>query len=136
MTAQWFEDLSGVEVPTGSRPVGKIYVIDPERAQDVEWILAITAPETWEQVVRTNVVALEALAAHADAYESRGDARRAGYQGPPHHGLELYGPLTRSFWVWCPQSVGVPVFPRKRLRTQQWWDFMATMGWLNRGRTS
>lgn len=133
MTTQWFEDLDGVEVPTDTRPAGKIYVIDPERKLDVAWILDFTTPEPYEQVVRTNVTALEALAAHAGAYESRGFARRAGYHGPPHHGLELYGPLNRSFWVWCPEALGTPpVFSRKKLRTQQWWDFLATMGWLNR----
>lgn len=129
---EWFIDLDGNPVAAGSRPVSKLFVIDPERKLDREWVLRMLTPDPWEQVVITNVNELAVLAAFAGAFESRGQARKAGMSGTTFHGIEVYGSQTRSFFVWNPTpSVPSPTMNPKRLQTEAWWDFLETMGWLN-----
>ncbi len=130
---EWFTDLNGNDVEAGSRPVFKLFVIDPDRKLEGDWILRVLTPDPWEQVIITNVEDIAALAAFSGAFESRGQARKAGMSGSAFHGIELYGTRNRSFFVWNPESPGVaPTMSRKRLLTRGWWDFLTTMGWLNR----
>ncbi len=55
----WFEDIDGHVVLPGSLPVSKLFVLDPKRELDSDFILWVLAPEFWEQIVRTNADSLE-----------------------------------------------------------------------------
>lgn len=128
-----FEDLDGNPVEPNSRPAGKVYAVDPDRLMDPAWVRCVLTPEPYEVIVRTDSLLLEEIAAHSGAFSSKSEARRAGFAGSPHHGLELYGPLARTFWIWCPVKPEIPpVFSRKKLRTPQWWEFLQSMGWVNK----
>lgn len=133
---EWFEDLNGQAVRPGSRPVCKLFVVDPDRELDVDFILSMLAPDSWEQVVRTNVDSLEALAAFSGAFESKGQARKNGFSGPVFHGVEVYGTRARSFIAWNPKQPALPPnrsMSRKRLLTDAWWSFLQDMGWTHGG---
>jgi hypothetical protein len=129
----WFIDLDGNPVEPNSVPVAKIYVVDPNREMDREWILYVTEPDPWEKIVITNATTFEVLGDHSGAFDSRGDARKNGFSGPVFHGLELCGTRHRTFWVWCPTPLDKPpTMSRKRLFTAAWWEFLTTMGWVNK----
>lgn len=136
VNTEWFIDPHGNTVEPGSRPVAKLFVIDPDRQLELDLILTMLTPDPWEQVVLTNVNDLAALAAFAGAYESRGQARKAGVSGPAFHGIEVYGTRIRSFFVWNPTPPSTPPtltgMSRKRLLTDDWWHFLESMGWVNR----
>lgn len=126
----WFEDLEGTPVEEGSLPVTKIFVIDPQREISSDLILRVTAPETYEQVVRTNATSMDALAAFSGAMPSRGQARKNGFAGPIPEGLHLYGVTLRSFWVYQPWNWGQrPTIGKSKIKTQHYLRFRETMGW-------
>lgn len=80
MGVTWFLDLAGNPVVENSRPAGKIYVVDPEKLLEPEWVNFFVTPEPYEQVVRTNSEFIEEMAAHSGAHTSRG---RPDAQGSP-----------------------------------------------------
>jgi hypothetical protein len=123
----WFLDLNDQLVERHTLPVAKIYVIDPEKSLELEWIEQFTSPCSWEQVIRTNADLLEIIADHAGCFDSRGDARRAGLFGPPFWGFEMYGTTIRHFWVWCPTPGENPAISPKKLWTSRWWIFLDEM---------
>lgn len=131
----WFEDLNGN--PVSPDRSGCIFVIDPNRELETEWIHFVCQPDPWETVIRTNADCVEALAAFSGAMPSRGQARKNGFGGPIPWGLELLGTKVRSFWSWSPSPPPAkPTIGKRLILTSHWFAFFDEMhvalGWSYR----
>ena len=110
-----------------------LFVIDtdPSGSPSDEDILAIFTPDRGEEVVRVleaRDACMEALAATAGVFPSKGQARAAGFSGPVPFGLALWGTDTANFFVWNPREPrGKPTIGKRRNLTERWWDWLETM---------
>lgn len=111
-----------------------LFVIDLDGDVADEDIQAVCQPDPWEHIVRITEprdASMEALAAMAGVFPSRGQARKNGFAGPVPHGLELWGTSQRTFWCWNPKHPAKPpTIGKKRRKTAQWVRVAMELGWL------
>lgn len=110
-----------------------LFVIDldpmsPVPDEDIENVLQ---PDSFEVIIRVTSqvdATMEALAARAGVFPSRGQARKNGFAGPIPHGFEVFGASGKSFFVWNPRPPSSPAtIGRKRHLTDQWFAFLDAM---------
>lgn len=108
-------------------PWGRVFILAPETMNLSDLAARFhEAPPRREGYlyVLTDCTRLDVLASEGRAFDSRGEARKAGFMGTPHPGLHLYGITGAGFWVWnLRDDLEAPTFPAKRLQTQQYWNF-------------
>jgi len=105
--------------------------LDPDAPVSDEDIEAVLHPEPFERVCRVTDPAdatMEALAARAGVFPSRGRARKNGFAGPVPHGLDLFGAGGRSFFVWNPRPPAKrPTIGKKRSLWRHWENYLTDM---------
>lgn len=105
--------------------------LDPENPVSDEDIEAIMQPDTHELVCRVtdpHDANMEALAARAGVFPSRGQARKNGFSGSVPHGLEMFGAGGCSFFAWNPvEPATKPTIGKKRKLWKHWTAFLDTM---------
>lgn len=109
-----------------------LFVIDLREELSSSEIDVVCQPDPWEQIVRITRdedASMEALAAQARVFDSRGQARKNGFSGPIPQGLELWGTNQRTFWCWNPRPpTQPPTISDKRRKTDQWFRFALASG--------